>query len=64
MRLAAIAYNLKKYLKATTQKSMSVTKAQAISKADCLFFIIKTAILRHFKPQKTFLKGFALKMQH
>ena len=28
------------------------------------FFTIKTAILRHFKPQKTFLKGYALKMQH
>jgi len=53
---------MKKYLKATTQKARSVTKAQAVSTADSLFFTIKTAILMPFMFQKTFLKGYALKM--
>ena len=56
MPLAAIAYNLKKYLKATTKKATSVKKAKAIPAIDSLFFPVKTAILSHFKPRKTLLK--------
>jgi transposase len=55
MHLAAIAYNLKKYLKATTLKVKSATKV--IPAIDSLFFLIKTVILSHFEPHKTFLKG-------
>ncbi len=57
MHLAAIAYNLKKYLKATTQKAMATTKAKAIPAIDSLLFYFKTAILSHFEPRTTFLKG-------
>lgn len=53
MHLAAIAYNLKKYLKASTKKAIAKT-TPAIGN---LFFSIKTAILSHFKTQETFLKG-------
>jgi len=51
MHLAAIAYNLKKYLKATTKKAI----AKTIPAIDNLFFSIKTAILSHFEPRKTIL---------
>ena len=56
MHLAAIAYNLKKYLKATTQKTMSAMNAQTNPVIDNLIFCFKTAILSHFKPRKTLLK--------
>jgi len=56
MHLAAIAYNLKKYLKATIYQTRSAIKAQTVPVTDTLIFSAKTTILSHFKTRKTILK--------
>ncbi len=56
MHLAAIAYNLKKYLKASIHQTRSAIKAQTVPVTDTLISSAKKAILSHFKPWKTLLK--------
>ncbi|PIX08210.1 MAG: hypothetical protein COZ75_13310 [Flavobacteriaceae bacterium CG_4_8_14_3_um_filter_34_10] len=56
MHLAAIAYNLKKYIKATIYQTRSAIKAQTVPVTDTLIFSPKTTILSHFKTRKTILK--------